>query len=115
MMTTHRYARILAGGFAVAALTAPTVALAVTAADEHSVVAACPAGESEDTYTTACVPDLVPNSPSPFSTNPGNPDVPTIGGIPCIGRNAASCVGLAEEQQAQGPQPSPRSTVSSSP
>jgi hypothetical protein len=115
-MTTHRYARILAGSFAVvAALAAPVVAGAFTAAGQQSIVAACPAGESVDTYTTACVPDLVPNSPSPFSTDPGNPDVPTIGGIPCIGHSAASCVGLAEEQQAQGPQPVPKSTVGSSP
>jgi hypothetical protein len=103
--------RILAGGFAVAALALPAVAT-LTATDT-ATVAACPGGESEDMYTGSCVPDLVPNSPSPFLTTAGNPDVPTIGGIPCIGRQAASCVGLAENDQ--GPQVQPRTSVSSSP
>ncbi|HEX2285466.1 MAG TPA: intersectin-EH binding protein Ibp1, partial [Mycobacterium sp.] len=43
------------------------------------------------------------------------PDIPAIDGIPCAGHNSGQCIGLAEEQQAQGPQPVPRSTVSSSP
>jgi hypothetical protein len=117
MMAPHRFSasRVLTGGFALAVLAAPVVAAFVAVDPPAQAVAACPAGESMDVYTTVCVPDLVPNSPAPFSTNPGNPDVPTIGGIPCIGRSAASCVGLAEEQEAQGPQPVPRSTVSSSP
>jgi hypothetical protein len=60
-------------------------------------VSACPAGESEDLYTTACTPELVPNSPSPLSTITGNPDMPAIDGIPCGGHNSGQCIGLAEE------------------
>ncbi|MBU9763157.1 intersectin-EH binding protein Ibp1 [Mycobacterium sp. TNTM28] len=75
-------------------------------------LAACPNGESEDTYTGTCVPDLVPNSPE-FSSAPNQ--LPKIDGIPCTGANSGECIGLAEEQQAQGPQPVPQSTVGSSP
>jgi len=106
---------ILAGGFALAALATPTVAaLAVSDASTPSI-AACPTGESEDLYTTMCTPDLVPNSPSPLSTIPGNPDMPAIGGIPCGGHNSGQCIGLAEEQQAQTPLVEPHTSVSSSP
>jgi len=55
----------------------------------------------------------VPNSP--LSSIPGNPDLPAVDGIPCTGRNTGECIGLSEEEQAMGPQPVPRSTVSSSP
>ncbi|WP_198530878.1 hypothetical protein [Mycolicibacterium setense] len=83
--------------------------------------AACTSGEQEDVYTTTCTPFLVPNSPSPFSGIPGNPDLPAValpgggGAIPCTGHNAGECIGLAEEDEAEGPQPIPRSTISSSP
>lgn len=108
---------ILAGGFALAALATPAVATFAASATEASQpsIAACSPGESEDLYTNMCVPDLVPNSPPPFTTIAGNPDIPAIDGIPCAGHNSGQCIGLAEEQQAQGPQPVPRSTVSSSP
>ena len=105
---------ILAGGFALAALTAPVAALASTQSPAPAL-AACPAGESADLYTTTCSPDLVPNSPSPYSTIAGNPDIPAIGGIPCAGHNSAQCVGLAENQQAQTPLVQPHTSVSSSP
>ena len=100
-----------------AALAAPAVVTLVTPATNAPTpsVAACPSGESEDLYTTNCVPDLVPNSPSPLSTIPGNPDMPAIDGIPCGGRQAANCVGLAEEQQSQTPLVQPHTSVSSSP
>lgn len=83
--------------------------------------AACTSGEEEDVYTTTCTPFLVPNSPSPFSGIPGNPDIPAVnlpgggGAIPCTGHNAGECIGLAEEDQAEGPRPVPRSTISVSP
>ena len=89
---------VLAGGFAVAVATAPMVAVLATPAPAASTVSACPAGEEEDLYTGSCLPHTVPNSPStsPFSTNPGNPDLPTIGGIPCTGHDTGKCIGLAE-------------------
>jgi hypothetical protein len=99
---------ILAGGFAVAVAAAPAVAVfAVSASDTPAPsIAACPGGESEDVYTGVCVPYLVPNSPE-LQSAPGG--LPEISGIPCTGANSGQCIGLAEEQQAQGP------TVSSSP
>mgnify|MGYP001179538373 CR=1 FL=1 len=78
-------------------------------------LAACTNGEEEDVYTMVCTPFMVPNSPSPFQSIPGNPDIPAIDGIPCTGRNAGQCIGLAEEAEAQGPPAVPRSTISASP
>ena len=106
---------ILAGGFALAALATPAVVALSSSDSSTPSVAACPTGESEDLYTTMCTPDLVPNSPSPLSTIPGNPDMPAIDGIPCGGHNSGQCIGLAEEQQAQSPLVEPRTSVSSSP
>lgn len=77
-----------------------------------STLAACPNGETEDTYTNVCVPDLVPNSPS-FASQPDQ--LPQIDGIPCTGANTGQCIGLGEEQQSQGPAAVPRSSVGSSP
>jgi len=103
---------ILAGGFAVAVAAAPAVAV-FTVHSAAVPLAQCPAGEEEDLYTGVCLPHTVPNSP--LSSIPGNPDLPAVDGIPCTGRNTGECIGLSEEEQAMGPQPVPRSTVSSSP
>jgi hypothetical protein len=104
---------IVVGGFAVAVAAAPAIAaLAAPAEGTSAPVAACPAGESEDQFTMICVPDLVPNSPE-LQSSPGG--LPSIDGIPCTGRNSGQCIGLAEEQEAQGPMAIPRSSVSSSP
>jgi hypothetical protein len=104
---------ILAGGFAVAVAVAP--AIAVFAGPSASVLAQCPAGEEEDQFTGSCIPHTVPNSGSSFTGIPGNPDLPAVAGVPCTGHNTGECIGLSEEEQAMGPQPVPRSTVSSSP
>jgi hypothetical protein len=105
----------LAGGFAVAVAAAPVVAVQAvpTAGTSAPSIAACPSGESEDTFTGMCTPDLVPNSPAYAQTSPGG--LPEIDNIPCTGHNSGQCIGLAEEQQAEGPEPIPHSTVSSSP
>jgi hypothetical protein len=108
---------ILAGGFAVAAVAAPAItvlALPLTSAP----AVACPSGEEEDLYTGMCVPHTVPNSGSPIAATPALPSVDLPGGggsIPCTGANSGECIGLAEEQQSEGPQPIPESTVGSSP
>ncbi len=87
----------------ISALSAPTSALAQ-----------CPNGETEDTFTNQCVPDLVPNSPEPgFTSAPDQ--LPQINGIPCTGANTGQCIGLGEEQESQGPAAVPRSSVGSSP
>jgi hypothetical protein len=103
---------ILAGGFAVAVAAAPAIA-AITIPSASVPMAQCPTGEEEDLYTGTCVPHTVPNSP--LSSIPGNPDLPSVEGVPCTGHNSGQCIGLSEEQEAMGPQPVPRSTVSSSP
>lgn len=127
MMILPRPARrlIVAGGFAVAVAAAPAVAFLSmpSAAPAPSVLAACPAGESEDLYTDNCVPELSPNvaggsyPTSPpggitYST-PGDPNsLPEVQGIPCTGRNSGECIGLEEDQV---PNVVPHSTLSSSP
>ncbi len=107
---------LLAAGVGLAVVGGPALA-AMPGATVSTPLAACTGGEEEDVYTTTCVPFMVPNSPddSGFTTNAANPDIPEIDGIPCTGRDAGACIGLAEEQEAMGPQPVPRSTISSSP
>jgi hypothetical protein len=104
---------LLAGGFAVAIAAAPAVAVVAAYAYSAPTIAACPGGESEDTFTGVCVPDLVPNSPEVGETSPGG--LPEVDNIPCTGANSGQCIGLSEEEQAAGPQAVPHSTVSSSP
>jgi hypothetical protein len=107
--------RLLAGGFAIAIAITPAVAL--VAQPTHSVpLAACDAGEEEDTFTTVCTPFMVPNSPGGFTTTAANPDIPEVSGVPCTGgRSSGACIGLEENAEDMGPQPVPRSTISSSP
>ncbi|MGV0812420.1 intersectin-EH binding protein Ibp1 [Mycolicibacterium boenickei] len=103
---------VVAAGIAAAIASASALAAFAGPAAPTAATASCPNGESEDTYTGVCVPDLVPNSPELHSA----PDqLPQIDGIPCTGANSGECIGLAEEQQARGPQPVPQSTVGSSP
>lgn len=117
-MTTHPITTrrlILAGGFAIAIAIAPAVA--IVAQPTHSApLAACDTGEEEDVFTTSCTPFMVPNSPQGFTTTAANPDIPEIDGVPCTGgRGGGACIGLAENAEDMGPQPVPRSTISSSP
>ncbi|MBP2456033.1 hypothetical protein JOF57_005946 [Mycolicibacterium lutetiense] len=108
----------VAAGFAAAIVAAPALAMLSTPSQS---LASCPNGETEDTFTNNCVPDIVPNSPGSFSSIAGNPNLPAVnepgggGAIPCTGANSGECIGLAEEQQAQGPEPVPQSTIGSSP
>jgi hypothetical protein len=109
---------ILAGGFALAITIAPAAAIVAspTHATDSKSIAACDTGEEEDVFTTSCTPFLVPNSPDGFTTTAANPDIPEIEGVPCTGgRSSGACIGLAENEAAAGPQPVPRSTISSSP
>jgi hypothetical protein len=104
---------ILAGGFALAVAAAPAAAaVALPWASSASTLADCASGEDTDQFTGECVPFVVPNSPSPFTTIPGNPDIPEIDGIPCTGRDSGQCIGLAEDAPQYVP---PTSSVESSP
>jgi hypothetical protein len=116
-MTTPSFAirrQLLIGAFIVAAAAAPTIS-AFSAPEPGNPLAQCSSGEEQDTFTTTCVPFMVPNAGSPFTTTAANPDVPEIDGIPCIGHNSGQCYGLAEDQALLGPPVIPRSTISSSP
>jgi hypothetical protein len=106
---------IVAGGFALAVAAIPAVALAAQPA-HVTPLAQCSSGEEEDVFTTTCTPMLVPNSPAgSFTSTAANPDIPEINGVPCTGADSGSCIGMAENAMAEGPQPVPRSTISSSP
>ena len=107
---------ILAAGIGLAVVGGPAVA-ALAMPGGSTPLAACTGGEEEDVYTTTCVPFMVPNSPddSGLTTNAANPDIQEIDGVPCTGHDSGACIGLSEEQQSMGPQPIPRSTISSSP
>ena len=92
---------ILAGGFAIAIGAAPAV-VAFAGPSVAPSFGACPGGETEDTYTSNCTPDLVPNSPA----------LGQVDGVPCTGGNSGQCIGLSED----APQyVAPNSTVGSSP
>ncbi|MBJ7339735.1 hypothetical protein [Mycolicibacterium sp.] len=104
---------LLAGGFALAVAVTPAVAaVAMPSTGSGSAVADCASGEDADQFTGECVPFVVPNSPSPFTTPPGNPDIPEIDGVPCTGRDSGACIGLAEDAPQYVP---PTSTVGSDP
>jgi len=118
VVQVHTRRLVLAAGIGLAVFSAPVVAtMAMPGSVVSTPLAACTGGEEEDVYTTTCVPFMVPNSPddSGFTTNAANPDIPEIDGVPCTGHDSGACIGLSEEQQAMGPQPVPRSTISSSP
>jgi hypothetical protein len=107
---------ILAGGFAVAIAAAPAIAVfAAPTAPVTPLAQSCSGGEEADQFTGVCVPHTVPNSGSVYTTLPGNPDIPTVMGIPCAGHNSGQCIGLAEEAQAQTVTPPPAPVFSHSP
>jgi hypothetical protein len=105
--------QLLIGAVVVAAAAAPALA-AVTMPEPGTAQAQCTGGEEPDQFTTTCVPFMVPNSGSPFTTTAANPDVPEADGVPCTGANVGECIGLAEDQGSM-PAVVPRSTFSSSP
>jgi hypothetical protein len=102
---------LIAGGFAVAVAAAPAVAAFTFTPAAGPSVLACANGESTDIYIGECIPDLVPNSPEPASVD----GLPSIDGIPCTGHDSGQCIGLSEEQQAEGPAAVPRSSLNGQP
>ncbi|OBI82925.1 hypothetical protein [Mycobacterium sp. E740] len=106
----------LAGGFAVAIAAAPVLtAFVAHPTDSASVAQGCSGGEEPDQFTGVCVPHTVPNSGTVFSTQPGNPDMPEVLGVPCGGHNSGNCIGLAEDAQAQQVTAPPAPVISHSP
>jgi hypothetical protein len=80
---------ITAGGFAAAIALAPV--LAVFAGPTSTVgtpMAACPSGETEDPFTFACVPEVVPNGG--VSTPTGAPSEQQL--TECSGGDQANCL-----------------------
>ena len=96
---------ILAGGFAVAVLVAPAVA-AFTGPAPAGIPSACSAGETEDPYTYACVPELAPGSPAV-----GAPSEQEL--TACSGGNQSQC--LESQLYAPAPVQMPNTRVQQSP
>lgn len=104
---------LAASGLATMAICTPQLAMTLVPPPPAAVAQAdCPNGESADTFTEACVPDLVPNT-SGLTAAPNQ--LPQINGIPCTGANSGQCIGLSEDAQAAGPHAVPRSSFSASP
>jgi hypothetical protein len=87
-------------------------ALLAASAPAPSNLGKCPSGEAEDLFTGVCVPELSPSQVQMTTAEFGG--LPEIDGVPCTGHNSYECIGLAEEQNAQGPTPSATATVSTS-
>jgi hypothetical protein len=106
---------MLAGSFVVAVAAAPAAAFVVMpSASSAAPVAACPAGETEDLFTDNCTPEMAPNVPGgtyPTTTSGG---LSEVSGVPVTGGNSGSILGL-EENDANIPDVTPHSTLSSSP
>ena len=67
-------------------------------------------------FTTACTPFMVPNSPRRIHHDRGQPRHSRRStASPAPARDSGACIGLAENDEDMGPQPVPRSTISSSP
>jgi hypothetical protein len=119
MLLTSARRLVLAGGFAIAIAAAPAatlIAIPVAGADTS-----CPAGEIEDLFTDACVPEMAPNVPggnwptageSSGAAAGGVNQLPEVNGVPCTGANTGQCIGLEENQP---PMVEPHSSISSSP
>ena len=99
MSTFQQRARRLtiAGGFALAVVAAPAIAV-LSAPTAPMPLAQCMAGEVQHPDTGVCMPGTESNAPA---AAPGNPDVPMVDGIPCLGHQAAECIGLEESQAGQ--------------
>lgn len=94
------------GGLAV-----PTHTPATTAAPSITPAGPCPNGEDTDPFTGTCVPHLVPRSP--LAAIPGNPDIPSVRGVPCV--TPTRCIGLTESEAVLGPRPVPHAKVGHEP
>ena len=107
---------VLAGSFVVAVAAAPAAAFVVMpSASSAAPVAACPAGENNDLYTDNCVPELSPNvAGGSYPTNIPGGSLGEVSGIPATGGNSGTILGL-EENQANVPDVTPHSSLSSSP
>jgi hypothetical protein len=107
---------LIAGGFAVAVAAAPAIAAFTFVTSAGPSVLACPNGESTDIYNGQCIPDLVPNSPTiPQGIGVDSNGYPTVDGVPCAGHNSGQCIGLEQEQQAEGPAAVPHSSLDGQP
>jgi hypothetical protein len=107
---------MVAGSFVVAVAAAPAAAFVLTpSASSATPVAACPAGETNDLYTDNCTPEMTPNvSGGSYPTQIPGGSLSEVSGVPVTGGNSGSILGL-EENNANIPDVTPHSTLSSSP
>lgn len=102
---------IVTAVFALAA-SSPAVALfAATPAATVSPFAACPEGQVLDADGGCSAPMAPGVETGGLGSIPGNPDIPTVDGIPCTGSNTGECIGLQESDAGQADTVPPKSTV----
>ena len=106
---------MIAGGFALAVAAAPAAAFIAIPSGVAAHLADCPAGESNDLYTDNCVPEMTPNTPGgDYPTQIPGGSLSEVSGVPVTGGNSGQILGL-EEDQANVPDVTPHSSLSSSP
>ncbi|RDH77990.1 intersectin-EH binding protein Ibp1 [Mycolicibacterium moriokaense] len=102
---------IAAAGFALAA-SSPAVALfAVAPATLSAPLATCPEGQVLDADGGCSAPNAPGMETGGLGSIAGNPDIPTVDGIPCTGANTGECIGLQESDAGQADTVPPKSTV----
>lgn len=94
MATSYRGRALLAGSFALAALTAPVVIALAGPAGVTSAVADCPAGMISDPISGSC--SSAPQNQIQVQ-HPGG--LGSVDGVPCTGHNSGQCIGLSENNQ----------------
>jgi hypothetical protein len=91
---------VLLGGFALILLAPAIGAIGAPASIPASPVAECPPGYVTQPTSGSCIQggNGGGNMNAPKAI-PGNPNVPEVDGVPCLGGNSGQCIGL---QQSQG-------------
>lgn len=100
---------VITGAFAVA-IAAPAIVLgAALSAGPPAQLATCLEGQTLEPNTGQCVgtPNAAPGEPGSIA---GNPDIPTVDGIPCTGTNSGQCIGLEQSDAGQAGSVTPSST-----
>ena len=102
---------ILTGGFALA-ISAPGITLfAAAPATVPTPLAACPEGQALDADGGCSAPNAPGMEAGDLGSIAGNPNIPTVDGIPCTGSNSGECIGLQQSDAGQADTLPPKSTV----
>ncbi len=102
---------IVTGGFALAVSAPAIVLFAAVPATVSTPLAICPEGQVLDADGGCSAPNAPGMETGGLGSIPGNPNIPTVDGIPCTGSNTGECIGLQESDAGQADTAPPKSTV----